>query len=245
MRGMAASGIATTMILAACGLGVVDLPADPAPARLLVTSEIAADPTDPSRVHVVVSATLDPGIEPDGTPRRVASNVLRVEDIGYAPSQSGDPSRPTWLATESYPTPGPEAVRLGLPRLEGLGLSETLRMRVRVAVAPGRTIVLGDGQDLVITAEPPSNPAQTLHWSLYLTSSSMPTYRLQTGGSDSWPAEVRVPAGQIPTEALPLKAMLRIRWDRSVNLLELTPDERYDLALRSIMVVAWTIEAAI
>lgn len=244
MRGVSMGGAASAIVLAACGLGVVDIPPDPAPAELLVISEIRADPDDPSQVRVVVRATLDPGITSEGVPRRVTRDVLRVEGTDHSPSPSGDQSRPTWVATESYPTPGPEAVRLGLPKLEGFGLAETINMRIRVDMTPGNTILLADGDDLVITAEPPSNPAQDLEWSLELTSAAMPEYQVQMGGRRSWPAEMRVPAEQIPASALPLTAALRIRWDRSLELFELTPDERYDLRLRSIILVEWTVEAA-
>lgn len=243
MRGVAIGGITSTMMVAACGLGVVDIPPDPSPAQLFVSSAIGADPSDPSRVQVVVRATLDPGIGRDGSPRRITDDAFHVEGAAHSPSGSGDPSRPTWLATISYATPGPEGVRLGIPRLEGLGLAESITMRVRVDVTPDGTIVLGDGEDLVITAEPPSNPAQTLEWSLDLTSAAMPAYALRMGGTDSWPSEVRVPADQIPASALPLRAALQIRWYRTLNLFSLTPDERYDLTLGSIMNVVWTVEA--
>ncbi len=240
MRPMAVCAIASTTIVVACSLGVVDLPPDPSPAELFVTSEIAPHPDDPSQVSVLVSATLDPGVARNGTPRRVTSDVLTVQWVDHSPTSSGDPARPTWLATQSYPAPGPEAVRLDLPRLEGWP-AETVNMRVRVDVLPEGTIVLAAGDDLVLGAELPSNPAQELEWSLTLTSSSMAAYELRLGGHESWPEEVRVPAAQIPADALPLSAALRIQWDRSLSLLELTPAERYDLDLRSTMVVEWTV----
>lgn len=244
MRGRVAGGIASVVVLCGCSLGVVDLPADPSPAELFVASQLETDPVDPSQVRLVVRATLDPGIGLDGVPRGVVSDLLGVGDGDYSPSDGGDPSRPIWLATESYAPPGPEGVALRLPRLQGFGPAERIRMRIRVDVTSGGTIVLGDGDDLVLTSEPPSNPAQTLEWSLQLTSTSMPTFGLTMGGSESWPEEVRVPASQLPASALPVEATLRIRWDRSLNLVELTPDERYDLALRSTMVVGWTVEVA-
>lgn len=240
MRGMAAFATASTTMMAACSLGVVDLSMEPMPAELLVTSKIEPDPGDPTQVLVTINAALDPGIEPDGSPRRLTSGVLWVEGKPHSPSRRDDPS-PTWTATESYPAPGPEGIRLGLPQLEGFGATGSITMRVRVAVTPGDTISLGDGEDLVIRAEPPSNPAETLSWSLDLRSPSVPTYRLKLSGGEPWPAEVRVAPTQIPPGAMPLHAALRIRWDRRLTLFEGTPDERYELGLRSIMVVDWIV----
>lgn len=242
MRGMAAFATASATTVAACSLGVVDLQMEAMPAELLVTSVIQPDPGDPARVLVTINAALDPGIEPDGSPRRLTSSVLYVEGTPHSPSRLDDPST-TWTATESYPAPGPEGIRLGLPHLEGFGATGSITMRVRVAVTPGDTIVLGDGEDLVIRAEPPSNPAETLSWSLDLRSPSVPTYRLKLSGGEPWPAEVRVAAAQIPPEAMPVNAWLRIRWDRRLTLFEVTPDERYDLGLQSIMVSDWTVAA--
>ena len=233
----------STTLVAACSLGIVDLPPEPAAAELLVTAELGADPGDPSRVQVLVTAVLDPGVGPDGTTRRLLSDVMGIHGANHVPTESGDPSRPTWLAAESYPNPGPYAVQLRLPRLQGLGFGEVVNMRVRVDVTPDETIVLDDGEDLVLNTEPPSNPAQELEWSLELSSSSMPDFRVALGGTETWPAEVRVPADQIPPAALPLKAEMRIQWDRSLDLFEVTPAERYQLSLRSIMDAAWRVEA--
>ena len=234
--------VCTLGVASACTLGVVDLPSDPAPAELLVVTEMAADPADPSRVLVLVAAALDPGVTLDGAPRRLVSDVLGVEDVDHRPTEPGDPAHPTWHATVSFPAPGPEAVQLRLPRLEGLGLGAGVNMRVRVDVTPGSTIRVAPDEDLVLTAEPPSNPAQTLDWSLEVTSPGLAAFDLRRGGATVWPAEVRVPAGEIPSEAFPVEAVLRIRWDRSLTLFELTPSERYDLALRSVMTVAWTVD---
>jgi hypothetical protein len=244
MRRRALGGTAAVTVASACTLGVVDLPADPGPAELLVVTEMAADPADPSLVQVQLTATLDPGTGLDGTPRRIVSEVLGVEGTDHAPTESADPGHLMWLATETYASPGPEGVQLRLPRLEGLGLGETVNMRVRVDVTPGATILVADGEDLVLTAEPPSNPAQTLDWSLELTSPSMSPFLLEVVGATAWPSEVRVPAEEIPPTAFPVDAVLRIQWDRSLTLFELTPDERYDLALRSVMVVTWTVDAS-
>lgn len=240
---MAASAIASTTIVAACTLGVVDLPPQPAPAELLVTAELGADPGDSSRVQVLVTATLDPGVGPDGETRRLLSDVMGIHGIDHTPSESEDPSRTTWLAAESYPTPGPYAVQLRVPRLQGLGFGEVINMRVRVDVTPEDTIVLDDGEDLVLTTEPPSNPAQALEWSLTLSSSSSPDFGVTLGGDEAWPTEVRVAADRIPSGALPLTAEMRIQWDRSLDLFQLTPSELYRLSLRSIMDVVWTVEA--
>jgi hypothetical protein len=242
-RAVLSTTIVSTTIMAACTLGVVDLPPQPAPAELRVTSELGADPQDPSRVQVLVTAALDPGIGLDGEARRVLSDVMGIHGVSYSPSEPRDPSRPTWLASESYETPGPYGVQLRLPRLEGLGFGEVINMRVRVDVTPEGTIVLQDGEDLVLTTEPPSNPAQELEWSMALSSESTPSFRILLEGEESWPAEVRVPADQIPGYAFPLRAEMRIQWDRSLDLFELTPDERYRLWLRSIMEVGWSVEA--
>jgi len=243
MRGVAAGGLASLSVVAGCTLGVVDIPAGPTPAELRVTSEFRADPSDASLVRIVVRASLDPGIGLDGAPRRIERTVLGVGGSDYEPASAPDPSHPTWLATGSYAAPGPEGVPLRLPILAGLGLAQGINMRVRVEATPGTTILLGRGEDLVLTAEPPSNPAQTLEWSLDLTSASLPDFRVQRGGDDAWPAEVRIPADELPPSAFPIRAEVRVRWDRSLSVFELTPAERYDLSLTSVMVLDWTVES--
>ena len=243
MRPIAISGILSTTLVAACGLGVVDVAPEPAPARLWVTSTVAPYPGDSSRVQTTVHARLDPGIDRDGTPRRVASDLFQVEDCTYTP-QPGDEERPHWRAETSFPAPWPEGVRLGLPQVAGLGLAQSLSMRVRVETTPVGPVRLAEGEDLVVGAEPPSNPAADFEWSLVLTSPSAPDYRWVLRGSESWPTEVRVPASEIPASALPVQAILRIRWDRSLDLVDLGPVDRYELNLESFMVVVWTVTRA-
>lgn len=244
MRGMAAFAMASATMVAACSLGVVDLRLEPAPARLFVSSDLEPDPDDPSSVLITVDAALDPGVGPDRTARRIATELLSVEGVDHEPRDRVDPPRLTWRATDSYPAPGPEGVRLGMPQVAGLGLAESITMRVRVDVTPGDTLLLAEGEDLVLTAEPPSNPAESLDWSLNLTSASLPTYRLELRGGAPWPTEVRVSSGQIPAEALPLQATLRIRWDRALDLVHFTSIERYELVLQSSMEVDWIVQAA-
>lgn len=243
MRGRTIGGTMAAALLASCSLGVVDLPVEPTPAVLTIVSDVEPDPDDPSQVEVVVQASIDPGTSIDGTARRLTSDVLRVEGRSLSPDVVGDRPKPTWLVTLPYPSPGPEGVRLGLPSVQGLGLPETLRMRIRVDVTPEGTITLGDGDDLVIRADLPSNPAEHVTWSLDLRSESLPAYRMQVSGSGQWPEEIRVPRGQMPAASFPLEADLRIRWDRSLTLYELTPDERYDLVLLSIMRNRWSVES--
>lgn len=244
MRLMAVCGIASAVVVAGCDLGVVDLVLPPSPAELVVVSEIRADPTTPDQVEVSVRAALDPGIGPDGKPRALDSGTLLVEGAPYLPSMTGQPPSPTWDASISFPAPGPEGVRLTLPRPEGFGPGTSLTMRVRVMTTPEGTILLDQGEDLVITTELPSSPAETVEWSLALSSATMPGFRLQLGGTGPWPEQIRVPSEQLPTGAFPITAEARIEWDRGFTLIELTPQERYDLVLRSIMRLAWTLEVA-
>jgi hypothetical protein len=235
--------VASLLVVVGCGLGVVDLVREPSPAELLVVSEIASDPEEALLVRVEVRAKLEPGIGTDGRSRRLLTDILGVQNQIYDALQAGDPPRPTWRAIDSYEEPGPEAVQLVFPRLEGLPPPPNINMRVRVDVTPGDSIVIGEQEDLVLSTTPPTNPAQTLAWSLELTSPSAPAFRLFAGGEELWPTTVRVPAEQMPASAFPLHARLRIQWDRSLNLTQLTPVERYDLALRSIMTVDWRVVA--
>lgn len=251
MRLIALSGIVSTTLVAACDLGIVDLRADPAPTRLTVTSSIAPTVEDPSLVELALQATLYPGIGPDGVPRRMTSDILWVEDVAHAPSPVDGPAlgvgpwgapRSSWVVQDSFPTPGPEGIRLDLPQVAELGPARSIRMRVRVDTTPGDTLVLAVGEDLVVGAEEPSNPAESFVWSLELTSLSEPDYGVVLDGSEAWPTELRVPADRIPDAVLPVEASLRIRWHRSLDLVALTPVERYELALRSFMVVGWTVK---
>jgi hypothetical protein len=237
-------GIAASAVITGCTLGVVDLDLDPSPAEMAITSEYAVDPADPSKVQVVVSASLDPGVGPERAPRRLTSDLLFVEGVEHPPSQTGDAPPYTWRAAVPFAAPGPEGVGVTLPRLEGLGLTQSFNMRVRSDLTPGNTVVLAEGEDLVLTAASPSRPAETLEWSLELTSSSLPGFRLTMGGAEAWPEEVRVPADQLPAGGFPFEAALRIQWVRSLTLFELTATERYDAALRSIILAVWTVERA-
>ena len=250
MRLIAVSGVLSTTLVAACGLGIVDVAPEPSPARLLVISSLMPDAEDPSRVRAQVSAHLDPGVGHDRTLREVAYDGFQVADSTYAPQPDGQEGSLWWYAETSFPSPGPEGIRLGLPQVSGLGLAQSLSMRVRVETVPADsataadTVRLAQGEDLVIGAEPPSNPAENFDWSLWLTSASMPGYGVEVGGSESWPTEVRVPRGEIPAAALPVEARLRIRWDRALDLVELSAVDRYELVLESHMVVVWTVTQA-
>lgn len=251
MRLIALSGIVSTTLVAACDLGIVDLRADPAPTRLTVSSSVAPTVEDPSLVEVALHATLYPGIGPDGVPRRMTSDILWVENVAHAPSPVDGPAlgvnpggapRSSWVARDSFPTPGPGGIRLHLPQVAGLGPVQSVRMRVRVDATPGDTLQLAVGEDLVVGAEEPSNPAESFVWSLELTSPSEPDYGVLLEGSEAWPTELRVSADQIPDVVLPVDASLRIHWYRSLDLVALTPVERYELLLSSSMAVGWTVE---
>lgn len=240
MRGRAGGTIALVAILTACTLGVVDLQRHPAPAVLDVIATVSPYLDDPSRVQVVVDAELDPGIDADGTPRSLHEEELWVEEVAHGAAIAGDPPRFTWTTTKSYSTPGPEGIALRFPIIEGLGLPEPIQMRVRVATTPGDTILLADGEDLVVHAEAPSNPARSLLWTLDLMSSST-AWSARQEGRTSWPEEVRILDGDLPSGAFPIEATLRIRWDRSLDLYDLTPVERYRLDLRTTFSVRWIV----
>lgn len=242
-RGITAAGIVSTSIVAACSLGVVDLRLAPSSAEFFVAAEFEADPDDPARTQVVVKAVVEPGITIDGRQRRLVTELLGVEDENHVPLASSEPENPSWMVTESYETPGPFAVPIRLPALEGLGFPRTINMRVRVEATPPGTIVLAPDEDLVLTTEPPSNPAESLQWRFRILSSSLPGFQVNTTGSGPWPTEVRINAAQMPAEAFPLDAELIISWDRSLTLFELTPAEQYNVALRSTMLLEWTVEA--
>lgn len=241
MRGWARSGLLPFVMLASACLGIVDVASDPAPAELSIESRIAPDDADPSLVQVGISAVLEPGYTLRGERRRVVSELLGVESRTYEPTSTGSATALTWQASDGYPDPGPEAIRLVLPALAGLPRPREINMRVRVDVTPGDTIELRDGEDLVVTVATLTSPAEVIDWFLQVWSPSIPVFRLHVGGSGHWPSEIRVPAVQIPADAYPLTAELRIRWSRSLTLSEITPPERYGLHLGSDMTVRWTV----
>ena len=244
MRGSAVGGILASAVLASCSLGIIDLPPEPSPTVLLVVARITPDQADPSVVRLEVEATLDEGVGPDGAPRSLLDDVLVVEGEAHTPLKPGDPS-PRWEASGSYPAPGPEAIGLRLPRVEGLPFPREVAMRVRVDVTPGPVITLAPGDDLVLTAAAPSNASSYVSWYADLTSTTDPSFHVRlSGDGEVWPETVRVPAQELPPGAFPLKARLGIAWSRTVNLSALTEVERYDLELQSILVVDWRVESA-
>lgn len=245
MRGSAVGGILAAWLLAVgCSLGIVDLPTEPSPAELVVVSELSAHPDDPALVRVSVVASLEPGIGREGAARDVLDDVLGVEATLHEPEPDADGTF-RWSAAEVFTAPGPPSVELRLPRLEGLPPPRDVNMRVRVDVTPAAGVVaLDPGEDLVLVAAEPTNPSSRVSWYVQVRSATDPSFRLNLNGDGTaWPDTVRVPALQLPPGAFPLDVRWGILWDRTVDISALSPAERYDLHLRSILLVDWRVTA--
>lgn len=233
--------------LAGCTLGVVDLGPDPSAARMYVHSEVVPHPSLRGRVLVTVEAELDPGIGPSGTPRGFVSDALTVDGASGEATEPNAAGYSSWQAFAEHDAPGPIAVELRFPWLEELPPPTTIDMRVQIPVPPEDTVVVAEGEDLVILADPPTSPFQNLEameWELRVTAPAPSPLLIVTGARGGWPREMRVPAARFENATFPLRAHFRLRWRRSLVLSELTPTDRLDLTLESDMQTEWTVVRA-
>ncbi len=237
----------TALVAAGCDLGVVDYSQPPSPALMVVASEIETDTADADRVVVTVSGTLNPGIGQNGFPRSSADGSLIVQDSAIVADSSTSPfattlvPQPRWKVALAFPAPAPESVRLTLPHPEGLGPSPSISMRVRVATTPEGLVRLSAGEDLVLTADRPSSPADMAWWEILVRAENEQNVRLRFTG-DSWPDTLRVPSSALPTNGFPYQVAVTIRWTRARTLIQRSQAERYDLLLHSTMRLHWTLE---
>ena len=230
--------------LAGCTLGVVDLGPVPSPARMFIGAVVEPHPELRGGVLVTIRAELDPGVESTGAPRAFVSDLLTVDGVSNVASKPNASGYVSWLAVASHDAPGPIAVDLTLPRLAELPPPNVVRMRVQIPVPPDDTLVVAEGEELVIVADPPPGPFENLEamtWQLELRSPAQPSFLAVTGGSGGWPQEMRITAAQLVGATFPLEAQFRLRWRRSLVLVELTPVDRLDLTLESDMRTAWTV----
>lgn len=230
--------------LAGCTLGIVDLDPDPSPARMVVASQVVPNPSHRGQVLVTVNAQLDPGIGPARAPRGLVSDALAVDGAVVAVSMTDAAGRSSWQSLATYDAPGPIAVELGFPRIAELPPPTTINMRVQIPVPPDDTLVVAEGEDLVILADAPDGPFENLEameWQLELRASAPSTFLAVTGGRGGWPREMRIPAAQLVGGTFPLQARFQLRWRRSLVLFELTPVDRLELTLESDMQTEWTV----
>jgi hypothetical protein len=233
--------------LAGCTLGVVDIDSDlgpdPSPARMFVGAVVEPHPELRRGVLVTIRAELDPGVGSTGTPRALVTDVLTVDGVPRVASEPNASGYASWISLSSHDAPGPIAVALVFPRIGDLP-STDVNMRLRIPVPPDDTLVVAEGEDLVILADPPPGPFENLEamvWQLELRSPTQPAFLAADGGRGGWPQEMRIPAAQLAGAAFPLEARFRLRWLRSLVLFELTPIDRLDLTLESDMRTVWTV----
>jgi hypothetical protein len=191
---------------------------------------------------VTIRAELDPGVRSVGAPRALITDVLTVGGVPHGASKNAS-GYSSWTSLATYDAPGPIAVPIQLPRIQELPAGD-VDMRVQIPVTLEDTLVVAEGEDLVIVADPPPGPFENLEameWDLDVRSAAQPSFRAAAGGRGGWPQEMRISAAQLRDARFPLEARFGLRWRRSLVLLELTPIDRLELTLVSDMQVAWIV----
>jgi hypothetical protein len=194
-----------------------DLAAENGAGALLLTASV-----DPSG-NVQASATLSPGLDPDGFRRRVLVDTVRV--LSFA--TGSDTVLPNGnhiysLSEKTSPSAFERGFTVSGPVLEGVSFVPTARWYVprkadpdTVRVARGSDLILHMVQDTVTSV-----PAANEQWLIELIGRSQ---RFQISATGKPPASLRIPAEWIP---VPFDSAVSVSFSSFQNTQILAPDYR-------------------
>lgn len=224
-RGLVAAALACA-VLTGCSLGLVDVVEprpDPSPAGFSAIVHTREDPTDPQRIEVVVEASLTPGVGPDSVPRAVEEPFLTLDGTPH-PAERLDvaPGHTLfrWTVVRSVPAPGPESLRMEMPRVAELPALRARDLQIGVRMDPPDSVALAPDGGIPVTLAPPVadlGAGPWVRWHLRVESETS-AFRWSVD-HERWLTDVWIPAAQLPVDELPLVATLAIllRTDEAVG----------------------------